>query len=449
MFVDALAGFIVWKVAKGFDVFVKTAEEIEAAYAGSELRYKIRGCIRGYHLRLGPLSRRNTLYVLLVGDSVPVAYPEPAGGSPPATLSEAWNLPAGYYRWDFWDASQQSWRIQTQYTTLFYADFSDKEHYVAGENCYAGDYRAYVGVMPVRTVAELEAVLRKTMECPAASGLTFVYSADYYDPTYAEVTRQQIESIAAGLSTAHCLFDAASNPDSVYEALCGSPGIVYASAHGLMTPGSGSQLPGFRIGGVWVTRNDATKCEYVNPLYIINACWADAYAYGEPIDESWLKARRGPASMISKVPIRYPVPPGGGLSQTELGFWRDLFQHKTLGAAFYNNCFGAYADPLHLFGDPTLVVVPALEGRPFSWSRLVESIAWVWTVLVGVLLITPGGTWCISCRVPVPEPGYVGELATLSLGAGSIAIGIAGIAHALWPIVRRWAHLGQADKSHR
>lgn len=61
-------------------------------------------------------------------------------------------------------------------------------------------------------------------------------------------------------------------------------------------------------------------------------------------------------------------------------------------------------------------------------KRWVIYLAWAWEILVGVLLITPGGVWCIACGVAVENPGYIGRPATMVLGVLAIALGVFGIA---------------------
>jgi hypothetical protein len=61
--------------------------------------------------------------------------------------------------------------------------------------------------------------------------------------------------------------------------------------------------------------------------------------------------------------------------------------------------------------------------------RAVVYLAWAWMILVGVLLITPGGVFCIACGSAAR--GYIGDGAVLVLGVGSIGLGIFGIASGL------------------
>lgn len=51
--------------------------------------------------------------------------------------------------------------------------------------------------------------------------------------------------------------------------------------------------------------------------------------------------------------------------------------------------------------------------------------AWVWLIIIGGLLITPGGVWCIRCG---PEStGYLGDPVVIFLGVVSIALGVANL----------------------
>lgn len=56
------------------------------------------------------------------------------------------------------------------------------------------------------------------------------------------------------------------------------------------------------------------------------------------------------------------------------------------------------------------------------WLRYV---AWAWLILLGGLLITPGGTLCIKCGAQ--DPGYIGDVAINLLGIASIGLGIMGL----------------------
>jgi hypothetical protein len=59
---------------------------------------------------------------------------------------------------------------------------------------------------------------------------------------------------------------------------------------------------------------------------------------------------------------------------------------------------------------------------------IIIRLAWAWQILVGALLITPGGVLCIACGQIQQAPGYVGRPATLVIGVVSILLGVYGLA---------------------
>jgi hypothetical protein len=71
---------------------------------------------------------------------------------------------------------------------------------------------------------------------------------------------------------------------------------------------------------------------------------------------------------------------------------------------------------------PNLKSVLSREAR----ARWILYLAWAWMILVGGLLITPGGVLCIRCGPQ--SPGFVGDIAAIVLGAVSVALGIVGVA---------------------
>jgi hypothetical protein len=60
-------------------------------------------------------------------------------------------------------------------------------------------------------------------------------------------------------------------------------------------------------------------------------------------------------------------------------------------------------------------------------KRWIIYLAWAWEILVGVLLITPGGVLCIACGLTVQAPGYIGRPATIVVGVLAILLGAFGI----------------------
>jgi hypothetical protein len=61
-------------------------------------------------------------------------------------------------------------------------------------------------------------------------------------------------------------------------------------------------------------------------------------------------------------------------------------------------------------------------------KTLIIKLAWAWEILIGVLLITPGGVLCIACGQILQAPGYVGRPATLVIGVVAIVAGVYGLA---------------------
>jgi hypothetical protein len=60
--------------------------------------------------------------------------------------------------------------------------------------------------------------------------------------------------------------------------------------------------------------------------------------------------------------------------------------------------------------------------------KLVRYLAWAWIIVIGALMITPGGIWCIACGQIINQPGYVGQTGVMILGIGAIILGLVGIA---------------------
>ena len=63
-------------------------------------------------------------------------------------------------------------------------------------------------------------------------------------------------------------------------------------------------------------------------------------------------------------------------------------------------------------------------------KRHIVYLTWAWEILIGVLLITPGGVFCIACGTIVQAPGYIGRPATMVIGVLAIALGAVEIATA-------------------
>ena len=59
--------------------------------------------------------------------------------------------------------------------------------------------------------------------------------------------------------------------------------------------------------------------------------------------------------------------------------------------------------------------------------RVIIYVTWAWEILIGILLITPGGVLCIACGTTVQAPGYIGRPATMVAGIVAIVLGVFGI----------------------
>ena len=74
---------------------------------------------------------------------------------------------------------------------------------------------------------------------------------------------------------------------------------------------------------------------------------------------------------------------------------------------------------------PDLKAILSQRRRPWWFYGL----AWAWLIVVGGLMITPGGVWCIKCGPG--DPGYIGDAVINILGIGAIALGAAGFVRQL------------------
>jgi len=317
IFESALAEFVDWKSTRAFEVYLTTAEWIQATVPGGDLLLKMRNCIRKYH------SDAAVRYAMLVGDSVDIADPQ---APPEPVLSETWNLPVGYYSWD--------WGLQ--YTSLYYSDLTDKLVYPSNEHYWDGEYAICVGVVPVRAPDELQNVVAKTMRTSPMNHITFVYSSDLYMPESA-AQFQAIKALAGNaVRVDQFVLGADASSQAVYSALFEQDGIVYEEGHGSMVE--------FNIGSTMIWRYDATRFEFINPLYVMSSCNTNDYFRGYSVDEAFLQAAKGPAAIATLFP-------------TAEGFFRDLFAGRTIGQAFYEHCKGSWQNPHFVFGDPSQVII--------------------------------------------------------------------------------------------
>ena len=342
LFVDSLDDYVQWKTLQGFDVTVVTAEWINDNVEGEDLRFKIRNCLRNYYYT------ENVQYAMIVGDSVNLDFDSEAEEwqEPPApVLSESWNLPAGYYRWDCWN--------QPQFTSLFYSDLSDKLYYGESEYYYDGDFSIYVGIVPVRTPVELQTILLKTMLSPyyTYSDFTCVVSDDLYSSGMQDTLASMGTIAGSDVSMNVFVFGNESLSEDIREKLFEQQGVVMEHGHG--------NHGIFKIGETIISNDDAVNFQFINPLVITSSCLVQAYHMSDRgldvdcLDEAFLKAEKGPALITTGEP--WGASYGEILSVQEIGFWEDLFGGKSVGQALYDHCDGAWQNPIFLFGDPSLV----------------------------------------------------------------------------------------------
>jgi hypothetical protein len=60
--------------------------------------------------------------------------------------------------------------------------------------------------------------------------------------------------------------------------------------------------------------------------------------------------------------------------------------------------------------------------------KLIRYLAWAWMIVIGALLITPGGVACIACGVVINQAGYIGQTGVMIAAVGAILLGLIGIA---------------------
>jgi len=74
---------------------------------------------------------------------------------------------------------------------------------------------------------------------------------------------------------------------------------------------------------------------------------------------------------------------------------------------------------------PNLRSIIEKESQFFWFPQWPIYLTWIWMIIIGGLLITPGGTFCIKCG-PL-NIGYIGDSVTNLLGIGTIALGVVGL----------------------
>jgi hypothetical protein len=340
IFIDTLQPYIHWKEAKGFTVSVVTAEWIQQNIAGNDVRVKIRNCIRQHYYE------NNVKYVMLIGDSTDISTPGNET-QPTPSLTEDWNLPAGYYWWNI--TTNDGYPLGAQYTSLYYSDLADKLSYSEAEFDYNGDYQIYVGIVPVRTPNELQSILSKTINYQVSSQATYVISNETNSPNY-EALLSKILSLAQnhGISNSLHYFGSGSSSQEIFDKLFHQTGFVFEEAHG--------NLQLFKMADIYVRNENASEFKFINPLLITTSCITQAYQIGNCLDEAFLMAPKGPVTILGGAVPQGPISRNGELSDCERGFWTALFAGERIGKALYDNCYGAWQNPITLFGDPSLTI---------------------------------------------------------------------------------------------
>jgi hypothetical protein len=114
---------------------------------------------------------------------------------------------------------------------------------------------------------------------------------------------------------------------------------------------------------------------------------------------------------------------GDGLSRHDPAGMRSTLSHSgnTASAAPASDRIGVM---------PDLKAIFARERR----ARWPLYVAWAWLLLIGGLLITPGGVFCIRCGPA--NLGFIGDGPVILLGLASIALGIAGFVFSVRTVAR-------------
>jgi subtilisin family serine protease len=156
----------------------------------------------------------------------------------------------------------------------------------------------------------------------------------------------------------------------------------------------------------------------------------DCYAWGQNIDTSgdgWTgTATNLYTSTFGGTSGASPIVTGAALILQSWGVSRfgSRYSPDALRALLSNTSVNtASANPStdHIGVMPNLRAIIRRQDR-FWWYPY---LAWAWMILIGGLLITPGGTFCIKCGAL--DPGYVGDPVVNILGVVSIVLGITGL----------------------
>ena len=333
MFEDSFDEYAQWKLTKGFETYLVTAEWIDSKFDGEDRRHRIRNCLREFY------HKRGVRYAMLVGDAI--------GDSNWSSdeISFPWQLPAGYY-------PRPNYPNQLLYTMDFWSNIEDYPMDFWSNGDYpteGGKKEIFVGVVPVRNKYELNNVLYKSMTYIPAKELHFFTDDNIYKETEGrdlenlnfEIIRDKAEDLDYELE--YTVFPKATSDtdkDNIRESLLQQAGVIRTFGHGW----SYWPYDKFFISNTTISSEDAKDFFQVNPAFITCSCYVFAYNWAEKtLDEAFLVAENGPA-VVTNAPDR------------ESDFWLEVLEGRTVGEAFYGTAKDFPLNQSHLFGDPSLVI---------------------------------------------------------------------------------------------
>ncbi len=366
LFMNALQDFIKWKTDNGYKVGIITAEYIDKNYPGANTAIKMKNFIAKF-------VNKKTQYFLLVGDTevkddfkFSLSSPKDALENTKTMydLSKPWNVPSGYV---VLSEDISAANVSTMLSDLYFADLNNWDANNDGINdtqlfSEIFDFEAVVGRWPVRTPAELQNIINKSMKMVPTNLLHF-WGSDEFKWFKSESDLQKIcanisqEYLKQGSVTIECILplilghspkisykvnyikkeDAALGNFDFVKYFFNTSEAVYANFHG-----SKSSIEGLTV-------YDMDKFKKIIPLYVPLSCLMIHWYWGasDALSEALLKALNGPAIIA--------VPPNN------YAFFKNLEAGTTVGQAFYNVGDKNWAYNRwysSLLGDPSL--------KPFS-----------------------------------------------------------------------------------
>ena len=158
--------------------------------------------------------------------------------------------------------------------------------------------------------------------------------------------------------------------------------------------------------------------------------YADCYGWGDSIDttgDGWTgNATNTYTTSFGGTSGASPIIAGSAIIvQSWLIKHGQLYSPSTMRSVLSNTSLNTpSADP----STDRIGVMPNLQQiistRRTRWWWIYY-LAWAWLIIIGGLMITPGGVICIACGPG--EPGYLGGTVIRVLGVISVAIGLTGL----------------------